>query len=146
MRGYEGFFPVARGHGFCAHLSHIDRRKPSQALIPSSTERPNWCRLSVVSRESERKTDSGRLDRAIGHVLDVLSVEVSETGDLDNDSVNRIALAKTKLEACRVLVPLLERRSKLLGLDEAGMSEPPGESVLDRMTREIAEQSARPKS
>ena len=48
--------------------------------------------------------------------------------------------------AARAAAPLLERRAKLLGLDAPAASPGDGESVLDRMTREIAEQSARPKS
>lgn len=40
-----------------------------------------------------------------------------ETGDPEHDGVMLVAMNKAKLEACKVLPGLLERRAKLLGLD-----------------------------
>lgn len=91
-------------------------------------------------RESERDSDVSRLDEAIDYVLSVLRVEIPRSGDADADAVNEAVMAKTKLEACKGLVPLLERRAKLLGLDATPNEQPAGESVLQRMQREIASQ------
>lgn len=59
----------------------------------------------------ERKEDDQRLARALDEVMRVVEVEIPP-----NDP-EWIALVKVKLEAARQLVPLLERRSRLLGLD-----------------------------
>ncbi|HEY3494360.1 MAG TPA: hypothetical protein VGK73_06730 [Polyangiaceae bacterium] len=98
-----------------------------------------------MSRPDDRDTDLGRIDSAIGLVEEVLSEALPAEGQ-----PNVMALAReTRLKAVDRLVALLERRARLLGLDAPAAKlgdQPPGESVLDRMTREIAEQSARPKS
>ncbi len=90
------------------------------------------------SKESERETDTSRLDKAIGYVIGLLEVAIPKSGDADADAVNEVALAKTKLDAVKALPALLERRAKLLGLDATQNEQPPGESVLERMQREIS--------
>lgn len=78
---------------------------------------------------SERLADSEYISRMLKRLE-----EASEEG------------TESLVLAARAAAPLLERRAKLLGLDAPAASPGDGESVLDRMTREIAEQSARPKS
>lgn len=67
--------------------------------------------------EKDVDKDRSRLDEALEHVLGVIRTELPKTGDADSDAVNEVAMSRVKLEACKALVPLLERRSKLLGLD-----------------------------
>jgi len=93
-----------------------------------------------VSVENHREKDVSRLDEALEHVLGVIRTELPRSGDADDDAVNEIAMAKAKLDACRALVPLLERRAKLLGLDaQPGTVTVGTETAVERMARELRE-------
>ncbi len=74
-----------------------------------------------MDRESQRDADSGYIDRMLRRLE-----EASEGGD------------ELLIAAAKAAGPLLERRAKLLGLDAERGELTAGESVLDRMTREIA--------
>ncbi len=79
-----------------------------------------WGRIGAVS---QRERDSEYIDRMLRRLE-----EASEQGE------------ELLILAARAAGPLLERRAKLLGLDATQNEQPPGESVLQRMQREIAAQ------
>ncbi len=114
---------------------------PHPTLISGPVSAHN-CPMARRTIEKDRDSDASRLDEALDHVLGVIRTELPRSGDADNDAVNEIALAKTKLDACRALVPLLERRAKLLGLDATPGQVPSGaETAVERMAREIRERT-----
>ena len=76
---------------------------------------------------SERDRDVGRLDSLIDRLL-------RHAEDFDSPEVS--------LGVAKHLPALLERRAKLLGLDaQPGVTQDGGESVVDRMAREIRERA-----
>ena len=80
---------------------------------------------------SEKARDCGRLDRAIDECMKLIEAQVEEGQDATYADAMR-------LQAADRLVKLLERRSKLLGLDaEPGQSSQQGgaETPVDRIKR-----------
>ncbi len=90
----------------------------------------------------ERDADIRRLDSAIGRIEELLDEPINRDAQ-----PNIVFQSKEiRLQAADRLVRLLERRAKLLGLDAERGELTAGESVLDRMTREIAAAGAAGKS
>ena len=69
------------------------------------------------NRDRDIDQDAKRLDKAIEHVLGILDQVVPVLSDPEDATVLEVAVARAKLDACKALVPLLERRAALLGLD-----------------------------
>lgn len=57
------------------------------------------------------------LDEAIGVLMADLRTPAPKTGDETTDAMNAIVIGKAHSETAKALAILLERRSKLLGLD-----------------------------
>lgn len=85
-------------------------------------------------KEQERERDIQRLDAALDRIADILAGRAPR----DSHPTFIDALEGAQLKAIDRIVPLLERRAKLLGLDATQNEQPPGESVLERMQREIS--------
>lgn len=79
---------------------------------------------------TERERDAARIDRLIA----ALEHEMG-TGETDGDSSAGMDIL---VAGARAMVPLLERRSKLLGLDAvAGEQQPATDRPLDRILRAV---------
>ncbi len=73
--------------------------------------------------EKKVAQDERRIDDAIGRLAEVLGEELPP---LTFDAATWGMARRLRIEACKALVPLLERRSKLLGLDAPEQKRPTG--------------------
>ena len=76
---------------------------------------------------AEKEADLGRLDRALDRIDAILRAKAPE----DAHPTYVDALDANQLKAIDRIVPLLERRSKLLGLDATPDSKAPGAASQD---------------
>src|SRR5687768_7582599 len=99
-----------------------------------------------MAKRSDADLDRGRLDEAMGLVLEVMRAEFPEDKSGQYDDLQRARLkflASNRFEGAKALVALLERRAKLLGLDARDeATSGTGESTVERMTRQIRERSS----
>lgn len=130
MLAYVGILSLARARYLYAGqtadlLSRVGSNIPTYPHIPTchaymaiDHRSGSGPECYMRNRENDRDADAKKLDKAIGRVLAMVERELGdEVTDPEEREVLMTAIDRARLDACKVLVPLLERRAALLGLD-----------------------------
>lgn len=97
--------------------------------------------IGFMAGYDERENDLRLLKQAAEGMAELANMELSEDS-LGGEEFR--AYCKVKIQAAQALVPLLERRAKLLGLDARPDAPQTGtETPVERMSRELLERAGR---